>query len=190
MSTRMIRPLALARILTRPPPDTPSTSILSRFCCASMSLVWASWAIRMMSLRSGKSRTPLFVDRIARKLCIGKGLEGSPHDRRVEHLLAKRLLGRQLLLAQRRLGRAFVDADLPGLAEGRLQEAAQFAKRLLDSLRIDRARGLQAQHRRRIADQPEIVAEMMGEDVLAAPLEPLDQLRKALRHAQQLGLAF
>ena len=50
----MIRPLAVARILTRPPPDTPSTSTLSRSSCASISLAWASWAIFMMSFEIGQ----------------------------------------------------------------------------------------------------------------------------------------
>src|SRR5690349_7824450 len=136
MSTRMIRPLALAFIFTSPPPDTPSTSILSRFCCASMSLAWASWAIRMMSLRSGKSRTPLFVDAVARQLGFGEGLEGGPDDRRVEHLLPERLLGRQLLLAKRRLGLALVDAHLPALLERGLKKGPELTQSLFDSMRI------------------------------------------------------
>ena len=53
--------LGVARILTSPPPDTPSTSILSSPSCAFISSAWAFWAIFMISFEIGHSRAPLFV---------------------------------------------------------------------------------------------------------------------------------
>src|SRR5687768_4255093 len=111
----MIRPLAVARILTSPPPDRPSTSILSSPSCAFSSPAWAFWAIFMISSKSGISGAPLFIQIVAGELGPGECLQRGLDQWGFEHLALQLRLGRLLLLAKRRLGRSIGQGDLPFL---------------------------------------------------------------------------
>src|SRR5687768_427801 len=123
----MIRPLAVARILTRPPPDRPSTSILSSPSCAFISPSWAFWAIFMISSKSGILSAPLFIQIVAGELRPREGLQRRFDQRGFEHRLLFLFLGGQLLLLERRLAPLILGADLPGLAGDLLQSRRQVA---------------------------------------------------------------
>src|SRR5688572_19905772 len=112
----MIRPLAVARILTSPPPDRPSTSILSSPSCAFTSPAWAFWAIFMISSKSGISGAPLFIQIVAGELGPRECLQRRFDQRSFEHRLLFRLSGGQLLVSKRRVAPGILDPDLPSLA--------------------------------------------------------------------------
>src|SRR4051795_5267684 len=114
MSRPRIRPLAVARTLTMPPPEAPSTSILSRLSCAFCSSAWAFCAICRISLRSGVSGMS-GASRSFEGFQLGVG-EDVHHGADVgvgQHIGANALLGDFLLVEQRRLAGFVRQRHLP-----------------------------------------------------------------------------
>src|SRR5438067_9463993 len=114
MSTPRIRPFAVARTFTSPPPATPSTSILSRLSWAFCSSFCAFCASFMISSKSGISGMS------GASGCEGFELgarEGVHHRSDVgvgKHIGAKAFLGHFLLIKQRRLAELVRQRHLPG----------------------------------------------------------------------------
>src|SRR5687768_2352438 len=177
----MIRPLAVARILTSPPPDRPSTSILSSPSCAFISPAWASWAIFMISSKSGISGAPLFIQIVAGELGPRERLQRRFDQRGFEHRLLFLVSGGQLLLLERRLAAHILGPDLPGLAGDLLQRRRQVA-------RSDRALEADDQLRRRIKDEAGVIVELLGEMAAALGLERLDHVAEGRGHGHEGAL--
>src|SRR5438045_4530449 len=113
MSTPRMRPLAVARILTMPPPEMPSTSIRSRASCAFCSSFWAFCAASRMALKSGISGMSVASRGKSFEFGIGERVHHGADMRIGEHIGANALFRHFLLVEQRRFARFVGECDLP-----------------------------------------------------------------------------
>src|SRR5438045_3595273 len=103
MSTPKMRPLAVARIFTMPPPEMPSTSILSRLSCAFCSSFCAFCAASRMALKSGISGMSGASRGMGFEFGIGECVHHCAHVGISEHIGANALFGHFLLVEERGL---------------------------------------------------------------------------------------
>src|SRR5438067_8367265 len=148
MSTPRMRPLAVAWIFTRPPPATPSTSILSRLSWAFCSSFCAFCAASRMALKSGISGMSVASRGKRFEFGIGERVHHGAYVGVGEHIGANALLGHFLLVEQRRFARFVGQRDLPNGAGRTLQSERQVAR----PVAAERPRRLQHQLGRRVAD--------------------------------------
>src|SRR5438445_7289283 len=128
MSTPKIRPLAVARILTMPPPEMPSTSIRSRASCAFCSSFWAFCAASRMALKSGISGMSVASRGVGFKFGIGEHVHHGANVGVGEHIGANALLGHFLLVEQRRFARFVGQRTLPRGAVRTVQAEPQVTR--------------------------------------------------------------
>src|SRR5688572_31910664 len=149
IDTPRMRPLAVQRILTSPPPETPSTSSESSLAWASPICFWmisaASWAFFIISfmsmaksLRSSAPVAVAFGGVVLDHLGLGKGRERRFDQRVAADALGLRGLRRLGLLAQRRRALAVAALDLPALAGGLEQRVAQLGGAIVGEARGER----------------------------------------------------
>src|SRR5690349_318724 len=125
MSTARIRPFAVARILTMPPPAAPSTSILSRLSCAFCSSAWAFWAICMIDSKSGISGISAASHGVGFKLGVGERIHDCADVRIRKDIGANALLGHFLLIEERRIALIIGERHFPAGAGQRFKRRRQ-----------------------------------------------------------------
>src|SRR5690349_21286402 len=168
-----MRPLAVARILTIPPPAAPSTSTLSRLSCAFWSSFCAFCAICMIDSKSGISGMSGAFDCEGFELGFRTRVHHCPDIGIGKHIGANALLGDFLLVKQRGFAGLVRKRDSPGCAGRGLERRRQIAR----PVATQRPQWLHRDLRRCVPNEADLIVKLDRELVLAALLEPLDERR-------------